>query len=69
MRLVKKVEAEPTACELLAVEICELQIDVDELRYRLDGRRPEPEVETAERRARYERTLRIVERALGEKRQ
>jgi hypothetical protein len=50
--LVRKDEPEPTPAEMLAGEIAELQIDIEELRWRLAGRRPEPEVETAERRAR-----------------
>jgi hypothetical protein len=62
-----QAEPEPTSAERLTMVIVELQIDVEELRWRLAGRRPEPEVETAERRVRWEQTLAVVQAALGEK--
>jgi hypothetical protein len=62
---------EPTAAERLAMELCELREDIDGLIYRLYRDRPlrSPEEQTAERRARWDRTLAIVEAALAEKRQ
>jgi hypothetical protein len=68
---VLKDEHEPTAAERLAMELCELREDIDGLIYRLFRDRPQrsPEAETAERRARWDRTLAIVEAALAEKRQ
>jgi hypothetical protein len=61
---------EPTAVEELALVLCELREDIDGLIYRLFRDRPQrsPEAETAERRARWERTLAIVEAALAERR-
>jgi hypothetical protein len=61
---------EPTGAERLAMELCELREDIDGLIYRLFRDRPQrsPAAETAERRARWERTLAIVEAALAEKR-
>jgi hypothetical protein len=64
-------EPEITPAERLAGEICELHEDIDGLIYRLYRDRPlrSPEEQTAERRARWDRTLAIVEAALAEKRQ
>ena len=69
MHIVRKDGPEPTAAERLAMELCELREDIDGLIYRLFRDRPQrsPEAETAERRARWERTLAIVEAALAEK--
>jgi hypothetical protein len=65
---VLKDEHGPTAAEQLAVVICELQIDVAELRDRLDGRKPRNQEHVREERAeRWERVLAAVEAALGEK--
>jgi hypothetical protein len=56
----QRVRDEPTAAERLAMEICELREDIDELRNRLDGRRPQDmdmEQVRKERARRWERTL------------
>jgi hypothetical protein len=59
-------EAEPNAVERLTAEIVEMQLDILELRARLDGRIG---LETPERAERWKRTLAIVQAVLGEKRQ
>jgi hypothetical protein len=64
MHIVTKDEPDPTAAEKLAIEICELQIDLEELRYRLDGRRPSPESVREERARRWERVLALVQAAV-----
>jgi hypothetical protein len=64
MHIVTKDEPDPTAAERLAIEICELQEDIIELRARLDGR---IDPETPDRAQRWERVLAIVEAALGER--
>jgi hypothetical protein len=56
----QRVRDEPTAAERLAMAICELREDIDELRNRLDGRRPQDmdmEQVRKERARRWERTL------------
>jgi hypothetical protein len=63
-------EPEPTPAEKLAMEICELQEDVEELRRRLDGRKlsdVDVEVARKDRAERWKRTLAIVQAALGQR--
>jgi hypothetical protein len=63
-------DEEPTAAERLALEICELQEDINELRRRLDGRKlsdVDMEHERADRVRRWKKVLAIVQAAVGEK--
>jgi hypothetical protein len=61
-------EPEPTAVEILAMDISDLQDDVAEMHRRLSGKRVNEEQASAERKERFERMLALVEAALGEKR-
>jgi len=67
---VLKDEHEPTPAERLALELVELQMDVEELRNRLDGRNEPRDMEHKRRlrAARWERVLAVVQAAVGEKR-
>jgi hypothetical protein len=56
-----KDEAETTAVETIAMDICELREDIDGLRDRLDGNKPRSMAHMRKQRAqRWERTLAIV---------
>jgi hypothetical protein len=64
-------EPEPTAVEILAMDLSDLQDDIAELHRRLDGKGKLSEAEeqaSVERKERYERMLALVHAALGEKR-
>jgi hypothetical protein len=66
MQIVKD-EAAPTAVEQLAMTICELQEDIDELRDRLDGNKPRSMLHMRKLRAqRWNETLAVVEAAVAE---
>lgn len=60
-----KDEAPPSAVETLAMEICELHEDINELRDRLDGRKPQDMVLCETRAERWQRILGIVEGAVA----
>jgi hypothetical protein len=70
MHIVKndETETEFTPAEKLAMLICELRNDAEELRYRLEGRRPGAIEEYVERKRRWKEVLAIVEAAVGGKR-
>jgi hypothetical protein len=62
-------EPEPTAAEILAMDLADLQDDVAELHRRLSREGKPAEEELAqERKQRFERMLRLVQAVLGEKR-
>jgi hypothetical protein len=67
MHIVKKDDdAEPTAIEVLAMDLSDLQDDVIELRNRLGGgRRPSEERLREERAERWERMLALLKAAFG----
>jgi hypothetical protein len=64
-------EPEPTAVEILAMDLADLQDDVAELFRRLSGKgklsEAEVEAERVERKQRFERMLALVEAAVGER--
>jgi hypothetical protein len=67
MHIVTDEAEEPSAVELLAMDICELREDIDELRDRLDGNKPRSMAHMRKQRAqRWERTLAIVRAAVAE---